>query len=119
MPRARSGVPRRQYRNKTLKAARGQRGGRSKQFRLAIETVRRGRVYAFKGRRLRKRDFRSLWIVRIGAALEGSGLAYSRFMNGLRRANVALDRKMISELAVHHRPAFDQLVTLARQAIGA
>lgn len=114
MPRARSAVPRRERRNKTMKDARGQRGGRHRQFRLAMETVRRGRVYAFKGRRLRKRDFRSLWIVRIGAALEGAGITYSRFMNGLRRANVALDRKMISELAIHDRKAFDELVALAR-----
>ena len=115
--RARSGVPRRTRRNKTMKAARGQRGGRRRQYRLAIETVRRGRDYAFTGRRLRKRDFRRLWIVRIGAALEGTGLAYSRFINGLKRANVTLDRKMLSELAIHDRKAFDALVDVSRKAL--
>jgi large subunit ribosomal protein L20 len=115
--RARSAVPRRARRNRILKDAKGQRGGRHRQFKLAMETVRRGRIYAFDGRRLRKRDFRSLWIVRIGAALDGSGLSYSRFINGLRRANVPLDRKMISEMAIHDRKAFDVLVTLARQAV--
>lgn len=116
MPRARSGVPRRAYRNKVMKAARGQRGGRHRQYKLALETVRRGRVYAFVGRRLRKRDFRSLWIVRIGAGLEGSGLSYSRFIGGLKRANVAIDRKMLSELAIHDRKAFDELVSVARKS---
>ncbi len=117
--RARSAVPRRQRRNKVMKAARGQRGGRHRQLKLALETVRRGRVYAFVGRRLRKRDFRRLWIVRIGAALDGSGLAYSRFINGLRRAGIALDRKMLSELAIHDRKAFDELVALSKKSLGA
>lgn len=119
MPRARSGVPRRQYKNRIMKAARGQQGGRSRLYRAAIESVRRGRVYAFHGRKLRKRDFRSLWIVRIGAALDSTGLSYSRFINGLRRANVGLDRRMISELAIHDRKAFDDLVAVARKASGA
>jgi large subunit ribosomal protein L20 len=101
-----------------MKAAKGQRGGRSKQYKLALETVRRGRVYAFEGRRLRKRDFRSLWIVRIGAALEGSGLPYSRFINGLRKAAIPLDRKMLSELAIHDKKAFDELIAVARKALG-
>ena len=118
MPRARSGVPRRRFKNKIMKAARGQRGGRSRLYRAALESVRRGRVYAFKGRKLRKRDFRSLWIVRIGAALDNSGISYSRFVNGLRRANIGLDRKMISELAIHDRKAFDDLVAVARKAVG-
>lgn len=118
MTRARSAVPRRAYKNKIMKAARGQRGGRSKLYRAAVESVRRGRVYSFTGRKLRKRDFRSLWIVRIGAALDGSGVSYSRFMNGLRRANVLIDRKMISELAIHDRKAFDDLVSVARKTLG-
>ena len=117
--RARSGVPRRARRNRILKAAKGQRGGRRRQYKLAMETVRRGRVYAFEGRRLRKRDFRSLWIIRISAALDGTGLSYSRFINGIRRANLALDRKMISELAIHDRKAFDDLVAIARKALTA
>jgi len=83
-----------------------------------METVRRGRVYSFIGRRLRKRDFRRLWIVRIGAALEGSGLAYSRFMNGLRRADIPLDRKMLSEIAIHDPKAFGELINAARKALG-
>jgi large subunit ribosomal protein L20 len=102
-----------------MKAARGQRGGRHRQYRLALETVRRGREYAYIGRRLRKRDFRRLWIIRIGAALDGTGLSYSRFMNGLKRAQVSLDRKMLSELAIHDRKAFDELVAVARKSVKA
>ena len=117
--RVRPAVARHARRNKVMKAAKGQRGGRHRQYKLALETVRRGRVYAFKGRRLRKRDFRRLWIVRIGAALEGTGLVYSRFINGLGKAGIALDRKMLSELAIHDRKAFEELVASAKKALGA
>jgi large subunit ribosomal protein L20 len=101
-----------------MKAAKGQRGGRSRQYKLAMETVRRGRVYAFEGRRLRKRDFRRLWITRIGAALEGTGLSYSRFINGVHKAAIALDRKMLSELAIHDPKAFGEVIIAAKKALG-
>jgi len=97
--------------------AKGYRGGRSRLFRTASETVTRALVFAFRDRKQRKRHFRSLWIVRIGAASQQRGLTYSRFMSGLKRANVELDRKMLAELAVNDAPAFDAVVEKAKSAL--
>jgi large subunit ribosomal protein L20 len=117
MPRAVKGAARKQAHKKVLKQARGYRGGRSRLYKTAKDAVRRSLIYAYRDRRKRKGVFRSLWIVRISAAAEQRGLTYSRFMNGLKKANVALDRNMLAEIAVNDSPAFDQLVDLAKAAL--
>ncbi|GIW55852.1 MAG: 50S ribosomal protein L20 [Nitrospiraceae bacterium] len=95
MPRAKGGPKTRQRRKKRLKLAKGQYGAKSRLFRTATESVDKGQVYAYVGRRKRKRDFRKLWIARISAATRLQGLTYSRFMNALRKANIFLDRKVL------------------------
>lgn len=117
MPRTRKGAARRRAKKKLFKLAKGYRGGRSKLYRTAKEAVLRAQVYAYRDRRTRKRDFRRLWIIRINAACRARGLAYSRFIQGLIKANVALDRKALAELAVHDAPGFDELVSLAREQL--
>jgi large subunit ribosomal protein L20 len=96
-----------------LKAAKGFSGRRKNQYKVMKETVHRAWQYAYKGRRLKKRDFRSLWITRISAATKARGVMYSRFMAGLKKAGVLLDRKSLSELAIHDPKAFDALVEVA------
>lgn len=115
MPRARKGAARHQSKKRILRQAKGYRGGRSKSWRSAREAVQRAGATALVGRRLKKRDYRSLWITRISAACGQRGITYSRFMSGLRSANVALNRKMLSELAIHDPDAFDAVVELSRQ----
>jgi large subunit ribosomal protein L20 len=100
-----------------LKAARGYRGGRSKLFRPAKETLRRAWWYGRVHRRDKKGDFRRLWIARINAAARMRGLNYSRFMGGLKKANVELNRKVLANLALTDEPAFDRLTELAREAL--
>jgi len=100
-----------------LKAAKGFRASRSKLFRSAKQTVIKGGVYAFRDRRVKKREFRALWITRVTAACRARGMSYSAFMNGLKRANVYLNRKMLSEVAIADPPAFDKLVEMARSGI--
>ena len=102
---------------KVLKAAKGFRGSRSKSYRAAKETLLRAGAFAYRDRRKRKRDFRQLWIIRINAAARGKGLSYSRFMDGLNKAGVKLNRKMISELAIADQGAFDALVEKAEEAL--
>jgi len=114
MPRVKRGFKARRRRKKILKAAKGYQGGHSKQFRTADTAVSRAGMYAYRDRRIRKRDFRSLWIVRINAAAREHGLSYSRFIGGLQRAGVLLDRKVIADMAVHDPAAFSQLVSLAQ-----
>ena len=113
--RVTSHVARRRRRNRLMKAAKGFVGGRSKLLRTAKETVMRARAAAFEGRKQRKRHFRSLWITRINAATRARGLSYSQFMNGLTKAGTGLDRKALSELAIHDAAAFDTLVQLAKE----
>jgi large subunit ribosomal protein L20 len=115
MPRVKSTVASKHRRKKVLKAAKGFRGGRSKLYRTARESVNRARAYAYHGRKLRKRDMRRLWIIRINAAARLNGLSYSRFMRGLQQAGIALDRKILAELAVHDAPAFAQIAQVARE----
>src|SRR5215210_7113945 len=115
MVRARSGVTVTQGRKRTRKLTKGFRRGRHNLYRQAIVTLIRARKYAFRDRRVRKREFRRLWIVRINAACRMRGMRYSQFMHGLQLANVALDRKSLSETAIHDPAAFDKLVELARQ----
>lgn len=109
MPRATSGVISRKRRKKVLKLAKGYWGARSKVYRRAKETVERALKYAYRDRRRRKRDMRRLWIIRINAAARLHGLSYSQFISGLHRANVDLDRKVLSDMAVNDPQAFANL----------
>ncbi len=113
MPRVKRGVTRHRRHIKTLKAASGYRGTRSRLFRFANQMVMRARAYQYRDRRTRKRDMRRLWITRIGAASRLGGLSYSKFMAGLAAAGVTLDRKVLAELAARDSAAFAQLVALA------
>jgi len=119
MPRVKRGYKARRRRKKILKQARGYRHGRSKLYRSAKETVQRALVYAYRDRRNRRRDLRSLWIVRINAAAKQNGMSYSRFIHGLKQAGVDLDRKMLADLAVHDAAAFTELVDMSKKALEA
>jgi large subunit ribosomal protein L20 len=119
MARIKRGVTKRQRHKKVLKLARGNFLGRSKLYRVAHETVMHALAYAYRDRRNIKRDMRRLWILRINAAARLNGLSYSRFMNGLRRANVTVDRKMLADLAVRDAAAFSRIAEMARPGSGA
>jgi large subunit ribosomal protein L20 len=114
MPRAKGGAKTRQRRKKVLKQAKGYWGGRRRLYRSAAETVTRALAFAYRDRRARKREFRSLWILRISAGSKALGLPYSAFMSGLKRAGITLDRKILAELAVSDPAAFARLVETAR-----
>ena len=114
MPRTRGSVAHHKRVKRTLKAAKGYYGGRSKLLRSARDTVRRAGVYAFRDRRARKGEFRALWITRLTAACRNRGISYSRFINSLKLACVALNRKMLSEIAIADAEAFDKIVELAK-----
>lgn len=113
--RVKRGYKARRRRNKILKLAKGFRGGRSRLFRTATDSVDKALMYAYRDRKVRKRDFRSLWIARINAAARMSDLNYSRFIHGLKKANIQLDRKVLAELAVSDPEAFSQIARLAVQ----
>jgi large subunit ribosomal protein L20 len=113
MPRVTRGFKARRRRNKILKMARGYVGGRHRLIRTASEAVDRALCYAYRDRRQKKRDFRRLWIARISAAAKINGISYSKLMGGLKKANVDLDRKVLSNLAIVDANAFSQLVKLA------
>ncbi len=117
--RATNGPATRQRRNRVLKRAKGFRGGRSRLFRTAHETVLRAGAFAYFGRQQKKRMFRRLWITRLSAAAEERGLLYSRFIHGCQKAGIALNRKEMSELAIHDRAAFDRVCDLAKAALRA
>lgn len=117
MARVKRGFKARRRRNKVLKLAKGYRGARSKLFRSATEAVDRALNYAFRDRRVKKRDFRSLWIVRINAASRINGLSYSKFIFGLKKANVQIDRKVLADIAVTDPNGFAQIATLAKAGI--
>jgi large subunit ribosomal protein L20 len=117
MARIKFGKVTRQRRKKILKLAKGYRGGRSKLFRTAKNAVIKSLTYAYRDRRRRKRDFRKLWIIRINAAARENGMSYSQFMNGLRKANILLDRRVLAKLAIEDSAAFSQLVEAARAAL--
>ena len=119
MPRVKRGSNRRQKRKKILSRAKGYFQAKSKLYRYAREAVDRSEKFAYIGRRLKKRDFRSLWITRIGAAAEQHSLSYSRFIYGLKLAEIDLNRKMLSEMAVSDADSFGKLVELAKAAIEA
>ena len=117
MARVKGGVMTHKRHKKILKLAKGYFGGKSKLFRTANEAVMKSLVYAYTGRKLKKRDFRSLWITRISAEAKANGINYSRFMNGLKKSGVALNRKMLAELAVSDKAAFSSLVETAKKAL--
>jgi len=114
MPRVKRGFKARQRRNKVLKLAKGYRGARSKLFRSATEAVDRALNYAFRDRRVKKRDFRTLWITRINAAARANGLSYSKLIYGLKSANVEIDRKVLADLAVSDPRGFSEIAGLAK-----
>ncbi len=114
MPRVKSGVQAHARHKKVIKAAKGYRGRRKNCFRTATQAVDKARQYAYRDRKVRKRDFRSLWIVRINAAAREHGLSYSRFMHGLKQAGVELDRKVLADIAVRDAAAFSSLAETAR-----
>jgi large subunit ribosomal protein L20 len=114
MPRAKTRVPSRARRKKVLKQARGFMGRRKSNLKLAKEAVDRAGQYAYIGRKDKKGDFRSLWILRINAAAREAGLSYSRLIAGLKRANVSLDRKILADLAISDAQAFEKVVALAK-----
>jgi len=116
MPRAQKGAARRQSKKRWFEKAKGNRGARRTQWRSVKQAVVRGEVFATQHRKLVKRDYRALWITRITAACRQRGLNYSRFMNGLKLASVDLNRKMLSEIAIHDPEAFDQLVKISTEA---
>lgn len=117
MPRAKGGSKTRQRRKKRIKLASGQYGGKSRLFRSATESVDKGLTYAYTGRKNRKRDFRQLWIARISAAVRAQGLTYNRFINALKKANVVLDRKVLSDMAIKDSAGFEKLIGLAKQHV--
>ncbi len=114
MARIKGGLNARKKHNRVLKLAKGYRGARSKQYRIAKQSVMRALASSFAGRKQRKRDFRSLWITRINAAARLNGMSYSTFMNGLKKAGVDINRKMLSEMAVNDAEGFKTLVELAK-----
>lgn len=115
--RVKRGLASHRRHKKYLSAAKGFRGGRSRLYRTAREAVERSLQNSFEGRKLRKRDFRALWILRINAAARLNGLSYSRFIYGLKVAKVALDRKILADLAVYHKEDFAKLVEMAKTAL--
>ena len=117
MPRVKRGFKARRRHNRILKLAKGYRGAHGRLFRSAIEAVQRGLCYAYRDRKQRKRAFRRLWIIRINAAVRPHGLSYSRFMHGLKKANVELDRRVLADLAIYDQNAFGQVVELAKNQL--
>ena len=116
MARVKGAMMTRKRRNKVMKMAKGYWGSRSKHFRVANEAVMKSLTQAYAGRRLKKRDFRSLWITRISAACKLNGMNYATFMHGLKVAGIEINRKMLAELAVNDAAAFTQLTEIAKKA---
>jgi large subunit ribosomal protein L20 len=118
MARIKRGVAGVKHRRKVMKLAKGFRAARRRNYRVANEALLKSLAYAFRDRRARKRDFRSLWISRINAAVRREGMTYSVFMNGLKKSGVTLNRKALAELAIHDAKAFGSLLNIAKQAVG-
>ncbi len=118
MPRAINGTVSRNRRKKVLRMAKGFRSVRSKVFRKAREAVEKALSYSYRDRKVRKRDFRRLWIARINAAVRAEGLTYSKFMHGLKKANIDLDRKVLSDMAIRNEKSFKALMDTARAQVG-
>ena len=119
MPRVKRGVTARARHKKVLDQAKGYRGRRSTVYRIAKQAVMRAGQYAYRDRRNKKRVFRALWITRINAATRAHGVTYSVFMNGLKKANIGLDRKVLADMAVMDKPAFSKFVEKAKASLGA
>ncbi len=119
MPRVKRGVTARARHKKVLALAKGYRGRRKNVYRIAKQAVMKAGQYAYRDRRQRKRQFRQLWIARINAGARENGLSYSKFMNGLKRAAIEIDRKVLADLAVFDKAVFAQLVEKAKAALGA
>ena len=119
MARIKGAMMTRKRRNKILKMAKGYWGAKSTHYKMANQAVMKSLTYAYVGRKLRKRDFRKLWITRISAACKANGMNYSRFMHGLKLAGIDMNRKMLSETAIHNPAAFTALCEKAKAAIGA
>ena len=117
MARVKGALSTRKRHKKILKLAKGYRGAKSKLYRIANQAVMKSLTYSYTGRKLKKRDFRSLWITRISAACKQNGINYSRFMNGLKKANIEINRKMLSEIAINDSAAFTQLVEKAKSCL--
>ena len=117
MARVKGAMMTRKRRNKVLKAAKGYWGAKSKHFKMAKQAVMKSGNYAFAGRKMKKRDFRRLWITRISAEAKNNGMNYSTFMNGLKKAGIDLNRKMLAELAVSDKAVFASLVEKAKAAL--
>ncbi len=119
MVRIRNSATAQKRKKRVLKKAKGQFGHRSTRYRQAKRSVIKGMMYAYRDRKVKKREFKRLWIIRINAACQESGVTYSRFMNGLKQANVDIDRKVLSELAISSPSAFKKLVKLSKETISA
>lgn len=119
MPRVKRGAKARRRHKKILKLAKGNVGGRRKQYRQARETVERGLTYAYRDRKARKRDFRGLWIVRINAAARQNGLTYSQLMHGLKQGGIGVDRKVLADLAVRDPAGFQEVAQVAKAHLAA
>ncbi len=119
MPRVKRGVVAHRRHKKILERAKGYYGARSRVFRVAKQAVTKAGQYAYRDRRQRKRQFRSLWITRINAQSRANGLSYSRLINGLKKADIGLDRRVLADLAVHDKPAFAAVVEQAKAALAA
>ena len=117
MARVSRGVTTHARHKKIIKQAKGYRGRRKNTFRTAVQAVEKGLQYAYRDRRTRKRNFRGLWIQRINAGVRQHGLTYSQFMNGMKRAGIEIDRKVLSDIATHDEDAFKALVNQAREAL--
>ena len=117
MARVKGAMMTRKRRNKILKLAKGYWGSKSRHFKMANQAVMKSLTYAYTGRKLKKRDFRQLWITRINAGAKMNGMNYSTFMNGLKKSGIAINRKMLAELAVNDKAAFAQLVETAKKAL--
>ena len=117
MARVKGALSTRKRHKKILKLAKGYRGAKSKLYRIANQAVMKSLSYSYVGRKLKKRDFRSLWITRISAACKMNDINYSRFMNGLKKANIEINRKMLSEIAISDPAAFTQLVETAKKSL--
>jgi large subunit ribosomal protein L20 len=118
MPRVRKGAARRQAKKRLFRAVKGHRGSAGRTYRLAKESLVRAQVNARVGRRRKKREFRGLWITRLSAACRARGIRYSRLIDGLKKANITLNRKMLSEIAIADAAGFDAIVEQAKAAIG-
>jgi large subunit ribosomal protein L20 len=118
MPRVKRGVTAHSRHKKVLKQAKGYYGARSRVFRVAKQAVTKAGQYAYRDRKVRKRMFRSLWIQRINAAARDNGLSYSRMIDGLNKANIVIDRRVLADLAVHEKEAFAALAEQAKAAMG-